>query len=281
MKTSFLKPGFEFIFSLSLIVILGLPPVLLAQTQKDLDIKIENGDTTVNGKNIKTMSAKDRQSALKDINHLNNETTINGDNSNSNQTVYVFKRRDTLGGKTGHFTIRMRKMENGDHQAMINGDVIIKDSLGNIVEDRHGMRRENFDERLRSPMLRFYRRNTQNFNYVNTDKDGISTHVSFRVSEASNDDLKRIQHVEGGQFEIQDLNLVPEFSTGKTLLMFNLPLKTVAEVKLHDSEGRLLWSDKAVNGSFSKTFSIVLNGIYYLQIKQGNKVSVKKIMKEE
>ena len=32
----FIKPGFEFIFSVSLIAILGLPPLVLAQTQKNI-----------------------------------------------------------------------------------------------------------------------------------------------------------------------------------------------------------------------------------------------------
>src|SRR5471030_32736 len=98
MKKFLSKPGFEFIFSLSLIVILGLPPVLLAQNQKDVEIKIENGDTTVNGKNIKTLSPADRQNALKDINHLNGQVSITvfkgGD---GDKHMYLFKRRDTLG----------------------------------------------------------------------------------------------------------------------------------------------------------------------------------------
>ncbi len=76
MKKFFLKPGFEFIFSLSLIVILGLPPILLAQNQKDVEIKIVNGDTTVNGKNIKELSADDRKNALRDIKHINDDGMV-------------------------------------------------------------------------------------------------------------------------------------------------------------------------------------------------------------
>jgi hypothetical protein len=167
MKTFLLRPGFELIFALSLIAILALPPVLLAQSKKNVDINIVNG------------------------------------------------------------------------------------------------------------------RNSQNFDYVSTDEDGISTHVTFHVSEVSNDDLKRMPHVEGGRFEISDLNLVPEFSTGKTLLMFDLPAKTAAEVKLTDSEGKILWNEKTAGGHFSKTFVFGLNGVYYLQVKQGHNISVKKIMKEQ
>ena len=286
MKKIILKPGFEFIFALSLIAILGLPPVIMAQTQKDVEIKIENGDTTINGKNIKDLSATDKQEALKDIKH------INGPGMHL-QREFSF-RRDT-NNRVERIEFRRRNREG----------FMMKDSLGNVIGDKPGRFRNDgpdfaFNERMRgeSPdnmgfenrrperptmggMRRFAHKNSQNFDYVNTDEEGISTHISFHVAEASNDDLKRMPHVEGAKFEISDLNLVPEFSSGKTLLMFELPAKTVAEVKLNDSEGKIIFSEKVTGGTFSKSFSLGLNGIYYLQVKQGNSVAVKRILKEE
>lgn len=132
-----------------------------------------------------------------------------------------------------------------------------------------------------SLIMRSDRRDSQNFDYENIDNDGISTHVRFHVSNISNEDLKRMPHVEGPKFEIEDLNIVPEFSTGKTFMTFNLPAKTVAEVKLIDSEGKLIWSEKSNGVRFMKSFVIGLNGIYYLQIKQGNGFAIKRILKEE
>jgi len=105
--------------------------------------------------------------------------------------------------------------------------------------------------------------------------------VRFRVSEISNEDLKRMPHVEGGRFELENLNIVPEFNTGSTLLMFNLTEKAEANVKLIDSEGKILWDEKVAGGHFNKTFVLGLNGIYFLQIKQGNFFAVKRIVKEE
>ncbi len=265
MRKFILKPGFEFVFSLSLIVILGLPPMLLAQTHKDMEIKIVNGDTTVNGTNIKNLPAKDRQEALMDINHLDNQmSAISGDNKgDSAHHMYLFKRSDSAGHGYNHIEFRKRIEENND------------------MANRPGLRGGGFDDRFRGPMSRFDSRNTQNFDYVNTDNEGISTHIRFHVSETSNEDLKKMPHVEGGKFDVTDLNLVPEFSTGKTLLMFDLPAKTVAEVKLVDSEGKIVWNDKATGGSFSKNFVMGLNGVYYLQVKQGRNISIKKIMKQE
>jgi hypothetical protein len=281
MKNFLLKPGFEFIFSLSLIAILGLPPMLMAQNGKDVEIKIVNGDTTVNGKNIKQLSAADRKNALRDIKH------INSDNAPG---TYSFKQSDST-GKGSRFMFKKRMQENGGRQQLITENVIVKDSLGNIVEIKGNRRKPmvladgapgkmELEGRFNGPM-RFERKNSQNFDYVNTDNEGISTHLRFHISDITNEDLKKMPHVEGGKFEITDLNLVPEFSTGKTLLMFKLPAKTPAQVKLVDSEGKTLWDDKAIGGSFNKSFAMGLNGVYYLQVKQGRNISLKKIMKEE
>ncbi len=299
MKTHFLKPGFELIFSISLIAILALPPMLMAQNQKEREIKIKNGDTTINGKNIKELSAQERQEALTDIRH------IEGQNNGKGERVYMFQRRDSLNGKPGRIELRRRSTINGDRSATITSDVITTDSMGSLTDvTRDNMKNpnrrftfryrmnndnpgrmellgDNLERPLRGPAMGFERRNSQNFNYVNTNNDGISTRVSFHVSDASNDDLKRIPHVEGSKFAIENLTLAPEFTSGKTLLMFNLPAKAPAEVKLSDSEGKLIWSEKSTGGSFSKTFSLGLNGIYFLQVKQGKNVLVKRILKEE
>lgn len=290
MKKFFLKPGLEFVFSMSLVVIIGLPPVLMAQNTKDVEIKIINGDTTVNGKNIKDLSALDRKNALQDIKH------IEGDKS---QDVYFLK-KDTLGGKTRRFELRKRLQQNGDHQPMITENMIVTDSAGKvtIIRGRRGTRDSAFAFRLRTPEIRpggagfgsgssggprmmGERKNSQSFDYTTVDNEGITTRIRFHVSEVSNEDLKRMPHVEGGKFEISDLNVVPEFSSGKTLIIFDLPEKTLAEVKLIDSNGKILWNDKTTSGSFTKTFVMGLNGIYYLQIKQGNNIAIKRIMKEE
>jgi len=277
MKTYFLKPGFELIFSISLIAILGLPPLLMAQNQRDIEIRIKNGDTTVNGKNIKDLSTSERTQALNDIRHMS------GTNSNES----FFTRRDTLGSRIKH--IRIRRRGSGIDTSNVIFFNYQNDNTPRRMNFRYrfnddGPDRElnsrNFADRLNAPM-RHERRNSQNFHYINIDKDGISTHVSFEVSEVSNDDLKRMPYIEGGKFEITDLNIVPEFSSGKTLLMFGLPSKIPAEVKLTNDDGNTLWTEKALGGSFKKTFVFGLNGIYYLQIKQGHNVSVKKIIKEE
>ena len=304
MKKIILQPGFEFIFALSLIAILGLPPVLLAQTRKDLEIKIENGDTIINGKNLKELSAQDRKEALSDINHLG---SISGNREGNIGQRYFYKRKDSTGVKREEFVeFRKRKgPHNGERQPLIGMEQMSIDSSGQPMDERPGMRKmdrtftfkyRNNNEmpgmnepatlefnRLGRMPFGFERRNSQNFNYVNTDNQGMSTHISFHVSEPGNDDLQKITGIEGAKLELSDLTLVPEFTTGKTVLMFRLASrpKTVAEVNLKDGDGKLLWSEKLSGGNFSKSFNLPLNGIYYLHVKQGGSMAVKKIVKEE
>ncbi|MCO5947389.1 T9SS type A sorting domain-containing protein [Mucilaginibacter flavidus] len=302
MKNLLKKPGFEFVFSMALVAILALPPVLIAQnkTQKDMEIRIENGDTTINGKNIKSLSAEDRQIALTDINNLRgnmNDRQL----SNNGRGNYFFKRIDTTGGKTMRMEFRRRGQGNGDEPMMSRrlredtltvmtrrgkmGDGNKKMTFSYRFDDenpddvRPGER--TFSRMPMREMRRHERRNTQNFDYENTNNDGVVTHLTFHVSEATDDDLKRMEYVEGPKFDIKDLNISPQFSSGKILLTFDLATKAPAVVKLSDSEGKTLWTEKTANGAFSKSFALGLNGVYYLQVKQGKNISLKRIMKEE
>lgn len=300
MKNLLKKPGFEFIFSMALVAILALPPVLLAQnkTQKDMEIRIENGDTTVNGKNIKSLSAEDRQNALTDINNLRGNMDDKQLNGHGN---YFFKRIDTAGGKTMRMEFRKREMENGDGPMMSrhfrkdtmtvmtrrgkmgdgNKKMFFSYQYDNENPDDVRPGERGFNRMPMREMRRHERRNTQNFDYENTNNDGVVTHLTFHVSEASDDDLKRMEYVEGPKFDIKDLNIAPQFSSGKILLTFNLATKAPAVVKLSDSEGKALWTEKTTTGAFSKSFALGLNGVYYLQVKQGKNIALKRIMKEE
>jgi hypothetical protein len=279
MKTPILKPGFEFIFALSLMAILGLPPMLMAQNTKDVEIKIVNGDTTVNGKHIKDLTPDERKMAMRDIKHISADDA----GANSKNHIMLFTHRDTTGRK------------------MMTENIFIKrDSMGNPMPVRQGGRRPRHftikrdnddrmiqmegnrnDAMLGTEEMHAEAKNSQSFHYINIDNNGISTHLSFHVSEVTNEDLKRMPHIEGARLTISDLNIVPEFAAGKILLMFALPSKGIAEVKLVDGSGTTLWTEKASGGKFSKSFVMGLNGIYYLEVKQGNGIAVKRILKDE
>ncbi|TSD63776.1 T9SS type A sorting domain-containing protein [Inquilinus sp. KBS0705] len=302
MKKQLLKPGFEFIFALSIIAILGLPPLVLAQNQKSYEIKIINGDTTINGKDIKKLTDQERKDALSEINNLP-PTYIKIDGNKGNNQV-VIKKRSKGDGKTREVVIE-RDMSDGDDLPMLSkmdvNDSTRKTFTYNIKRSdntdgpagafdykfemqpqlKMNVNRDIMMKRDLNDRFEFNRRNTQNFNYINTDNDGISTHISFRVSDAPKEKLKSITGVEKAALTLNDLSLTPEFSTGKTTFSFNLTLKANADVKLSDSDGKVLWTDKAVAGDFIKKVNLPMNGIYYLQVKQGADIAVKRIVKED
>lgn len=295
MTTHKIKPGFELIFALSIICIMTLPLLVFAQGNKNMDITIINGDTTINGKNIKNLSADERKQAMKDIDNLSGNE-INGRQrivikrrslTDTGAKNMVYKRRffnnddmaenhSFFNDSTKHtFKFKMRRPDGGDSTFTFN--YRMNDEPGEFFDEPMN----DFHFRMREPRENFRHRNVQRFDYTNTGNDGISTHTSFRVSDASPEKTKNITGSEKSELELRDLNLVPEFTSGKILLMFNLAAKTPAEVKLTDSEGKLLWSEKAVNGQFNKSFPLGLNGVYFLEVKQSGKVALKRMVKEE
>ncbi|MDB5061080.1 MAG: hypothetical protein JWP67_923 [Mucilaginibacter sp.] len=303
MKKLLLKPSLEVIFSISVMAILGLPLLVMAQTQKDFEIKIVNGDTTVNGKNIKKLTEQERKDALAELGNMHGtfEIETNGDaqsnitikrnNRSNGKTNVIVERRVTKGEQ---ITPEIFEMNPGDSSSKkfnfklnklkkIDTSFAFDYELDNEQPIKVEMNRDfRFTGPNTRPMrMRFNNRNTQNFDYVNTDNDGISTHISFRVTDAMDDKAKAIGGTNKNYLSLNDLNLSPEFSTGKVLISFNLPGKATADVKLTDSQGKVLFTDKAVAGSFSKKVSLPLNGIYYLIVKQGAAFVTKKIVKED
>ena len=270
MKKSAFKPGFEFIFSLCIMAVLGLPPLVFGQATKDLQITINNGDTTINGKNIRDLSASDRKEALKDINQI---TVINSDDHQPEGHPPMITNDDMRHERQ----LRIMKMDKDGKDSTMAFNYNVGDM------PRHRMEKRDIRINRGGDRMEFGRRNTQNFEYNNIDNDGISTHVSYHVSDhpAMLDyDAGKQGDTQMDMLNLMDLSIVPQFSEGKTVLMFNLPSKAVAEVQFKDSKGTLIWSGKAINGSFTRSFPLGLNGSYYLQVKQGSKVAVKKIEKE-
>lgn len=343
MKKLLSSSRLEIVFSLSLIAILGLPPLVLAQDQKSIEIKIVNGDTTINGKDIRKMSAQERKDALDEMDKLGNitfkHTDKNGQsdivirrrgmrmdkkkdgrpelhmfgNENNNSSPYTadFEMLDSVGPKRP-FRVRMRTFRrpggdstfafkfDDDRMFDLRDERDLQFNDNRPLDTRRNFRLENDgilpgNGRPRAMRIAPFRMdgpgreerfleadhpNTQNFNYSVTDNDGINNRASYHVSDASAAAIKRVAGVDKTTLDLADLNLSPEFSTGKTLISFNLPAKTAASIKLTDSDGKALYTDKVTAGSFAKKVSLPRNGVYYLTVKQGSKVAVRKIVKD-
>lgn len=321
MKKLLSKPGFEVIFSLSLFAILCLPPLVIAQTTKDIEIKIVNGDTTINGTDIKKLNAEERADALQEIGKMgtmtfrrmgkdgqadifirrrkdlrgdnllreqngnrNRQPNMNGndDPSSSPYKTDFYSNNDALepnqprirlrrpGGLKVDSTVVFRYKDNGPLRLDLN------EAPPLMPQGRLRPARPNERDRF----MTYKHHNTQTFNYTNTGNDGISTNISFNVSDATKEDLKNIAGADKTTLAINDITLSPEFSTGKTFLSFNLALKNTATLKLTNSDGKVLIADKIIAGNYNKKITLPLNGIYFLIVKQGANAAVKRIVKE-
>ncbi len=268
--------GFEFIFSVSLILIMALPPIVLAQSRKSIDIRIMNGDTTVNGKAISALSAAERADALAAIKDAPVPPPTPGSNTgmmlkqNNNQKTIVIERnivRTNEDAPAAEKRVTVKRLRaDSAFTYHLDTDLPQMDMVplpGN---------RPNHLIKLTA--------NSQNFNFTNTDNDGIVTNVHYTVNNAGADKLKAISGVNKAAELVTDLNMGYEFTTGKTLLNLNFPVAGQKEITFYGSAGRIIWADKTSALAYSRKFALPVNGVYYLQIKQGSKVALKKIVKE-
>ncbi len=286
------KPGFEFIFAVGIAAIFILPAAVMAQDNKNIDITIANGDTVINGKNIKDMSPAQRQEAMSDLNKITGK-------SKGQHKEYRYEQRGNTAPVVatdglGVTDLNIVHTPNGyvvqpqDKQLHVRR-IIRRDSMvirndDRARGDRRGPGHGGNDEFMIPPapaIENFSRRNTQEFEYTNIDNDGVETGVSFRVTEPKGVRLKGIAGIDKTDLNISDLKIVPDFVSGKTLIMFSLPTKATADIEFFDNAGKLLWSEKTNTGTFSKNFALPLNGVYNLKIKQSGKMEVKQIFKEE
>lgn len=296
MKKKILSPILELSFAAGIMVILTLPLLVNAQDHKEFKVNITNSDTIVNGKNIKELSASDRKDAVKKLDELNDHISITmKDDGGINTMVkiidgkkgsaYIYK-NGTLEGKplANAYSLSIDSSVDKNIAIMANG------SVRNSITPRivYGLRADSYADNSAPHgrgMVYSYnsmsRKNSQNFSYSNTDNDGISTHINFSVGDASAEKTKKISGSEKTDLAIQDLNIAPSFSTGKTTLTFTLANKAAADVQFKDSEGVVLWEGKTTGSEFSKSFVLPKNGIYYLQVKQGGKLALRRISKEE
>ncbi len=287
MKTNRLSPSLELAFAFSVMVILTLPLLVNAQDSKEFKVNINNSDTTVNGKNIKELSAAERQDAIKKINELNDHITITTKTEAGGTIMYKKSGSGDVEIAEPFSKLAPTAMAYSLGTSDDGKTYTLKNRNGSEVATTYSRSSSSGDGEPRvagniySYLSRASNKNTQNFSYSNTDNDGISTHVNFRVADAGTETMKKIAGTEKADLEIHDLNLVPAFSTGKTMLSFSLTAKAAADVEFKNSEGTVLWSAKTSGAEFNKSFELPKNGVYYLQVKQAGKLALRRITKEE
>lgn len=127
-------------------------------------------------------------------------------------------------------------------------------------------------------------KNSSSFDYNYTDKDGISSRMSIRLSDAGKEQLKKITGSEtiAGAFEASDLTVFPNFSSGKMTLSFNADSRGAIRVQVLDSDMKPVFTDDVsnLNGTYVKQLLLPRNGIYYVTISRNGSWFVKKMVKE-
>lgn len=147
---------------------------------------------------------------------------------------------------------------------------------------RTDMPRQSFERRVFTGFGE--RNNSSSFNYNYTDKDGVSSRMSIRVSDAGKDQLKKITGSEtiSKSLDAADLTLFPNFSSGKMTLSFNLASKGNTKVAILNSDLKQIYGDEGANfsGNYVKQVSLPKNGVYYITVSQNGNWFVRKLIKE-
>lgn len=293
----------------------------LAQDKKEIKktIVINNGDTVINGRKLREAKPAEREQLRKEFREMEKEIkgkTIMTKRGPGKHHEVIIRRKN---GKSPEVLEWKDRDEDEIFDLDFDGPRISGffnfdsldvdfdgDSLGKgfrfRMEGPEGdpsdriitMRRE-FDgmprirERFGRPFLREMgigeeERNTQEFNYISTDKDGISSRMNIRLSDAGREQIKKITGSENSKttLEVTDLSIFPNFSSGKLGLSFNLASRGSLQIQILDNSLKPAFSDKAANfsGTYIKQLSLPRNGIYYLSINQGNSWFIKKMIKE-
>ncbi len=128
------------------------------------------------------------------------------------------------------------------------------------------------------------RNNSSSFNFNSTDKNGISSRMNIRLSDADNSQLKAITGLENADnlLDVKDLTLFPNFSNGKIGISFNLDSKGLLKLKILNADLKPLFTDDLpnFNGSYMKQIPLSHNGVYYISIEQNKVWYIKRLVKE-
>lgn len=316
-----MKRYIQYAFSLmaTVVIIMGAGSAK-AQEKKEVrkTIIINDRDTIINGKKLSEATPAERKALLKELKDkdksLKERKIMRKKKDGKEETEIIIRQGDkeprvlrwrSEDDDNGH--TRVFKLDSDSLLVAFDGDSLMK-------RFRFDLNMDGLDSNMRrrvmaiNPRLRglpgmmdgshprvffdedrmFHRvgpteENSQTFNYVSTDEDGVSSRLSIRIAEANEEILKKLNVTKDkATLEVNDLTLSPNFSTGKLNLTFNLSGKGSAEVKILDSNLRELFNDKpaSVNGTYFKQITLPKNGVYYIHISQGGKTFVRKMVKE-
>lgn len=300
MKKYILNPHLLLMGFFVLIIVSSGSSVKAQQEKRVIkSIIISNGDTIINGKKLSEVDKQERIRLRKEFSEMESNTKSLEENSEGRVIIRkrTSKEAPVLNWNDGNpkeFELRVEKNIPGDvHIFEFEGDgldsnlrkrVITMNRNFNLNEPGMGGRNTPpmaFEQRIMPEAAE--RTNSSSFNYNQIDKEGISSRMNLRISDADKDQLKKITGSESmtSILNVEDLTLFPNFSTGKLGLSFNMESRGLVKVKILDTELNQVYADEAANfsGNYIKQISLPKNGIYYISIQQNSGWYVRKLIK--
>lgn len=283
--------------------------------QEKLEITINNGDTTVNGKNFKNITEEEKVELRKKFEPMEGRKfRLTTDPAGYNKRVRIIRKGDgdlaeLDSGRRGFYSFnddgKNRNFEVKIDSLRKNMSFFPQDSNKDVREffvKRFGdganidwemvhpqmSRGENMAPmQMNNDRAMTIRRpnmpNSSHFDFTTTDKDGFTTeqHINVMDPNKSNLDLLKKSKEDLSSLEIKNLVFYPNFSSGKTNISFQAPTKASLEIHLLNNEGEVFFSEKKTltADTYTKDIALTKNGIYYLEVKQGSKSFIKKIIK--
>jgi hypothetical protein len=284
--------------------------------EEKIEITINNGDTTVNGKNFKDITEEEKVALRKKFMSMEHQgPRLLMAPAPINRKVRVIKKEDgdiviLDSGKNQFYSFNSH--ETPEHfEFKMDG---LRKNMSFFSQDANKELHEVFVKRFgdgadidwemvhpkmkrieNMPLMKMNGNNartihhpntpnTSHFDYTTTDKDGFTTEQHIMMIDA--DKLDFINTLKNGEsvinsLEIKNLVFYPNFSNGKTTITFQAPAKARLEISLLDNQGEVLFSEKKTLAAdaYLKDLPLNKNGIYFLEVKQGNKSFIKKIVK--
>nr|MBC7614423.1 T9SS type A sorting domain-containing protein [Pseudopedobacter sp.] len=283
--------------------------------QEKLEITINNGDTTVNGKNFKNITEDEKIALRKKFEPIEGrKLRITTNPAGYNKRVRMIRKGDgdiaeldsgrmrlysfNKDGKDMNFEVKMDSLRKNmiffsqDSNKEVREVFVKRFGEGanidwEMVHPRISRGQDMTPMQMNSDRAMTIRRpnmpNSSHFDFTTTDKDGFTTEQHIMVMDAGKLDFINLLKGKSSMnsLEIKNLIFYPNFSNGKTIITFQAPTKASIEVILLNNQGEILFSEnKTLTAEvYSKDLPLNKNGIYFLEVKQGGKSFIKKIIK--
>lgn len=274
---------------------------LFSQEKKQINttIKIMNGDTIINGKNLKDVTPEEGVTLKKNmkLDPSKVDSRISLASPHINKRIRVIKDGDT-------FKVDSSRSSNLDFGSNVSYLTMIDDNIkNNFIKSKNGKtipskidwEKANRDYHLPKAysysfknstepnyIEKSYTKNSRNFSFTNIDNDGYSTSINLTILNATEQNIKDffdIDLINSDNLDVRNLTFYPNFENGKININFDTDAKKIS-LRILDNNGNEVFKDfTAVNLTYNKLLDLFKNGIYYLEIKSGNQSFIKKLIK--